>query len=238
MSDEVIQPIEQPEPADALSSTDAKPEILQAPSVETLPEEAPATASETEALPVEIPPISEPVSLPEPVILPPPVATESIQSETISNPISIPKEEPVVVIPAQNPPVVEEIQPLFEPEGYSDVRPESSVPREPERPNPLVRGNNPPPFSPLDAIASAFKNNMARARELLVKARMAIQIKKKKKLEKVMNLFLTKKKIKNSDVRDLLHITDETATVYLNILKKEGKIQPNGKGGWIYYTKV
>lgn len=92
--------------------------------------------------------------------------------------------------------------------------------------------------SPLDAISLAFKNNMARARELLVKARMAIQIKKKKKLEKVMNLFLTKKKIKNSDVRDLLHITDETATVYLNILKKEGKIQPNGKGGWIYYTKV
>lgn len=166
----------------------------------------------SQVLPVETLPMDAPVNA-EPVLE---------GANNITPEVEIPKTEEVIIeapveVAEQKPePVVEEIQP----------------------PSPLVRGNDTPLSSPLDAISLAFKNNMARARELLVKARMSIQIKKKKKLEKVMNLFLTKKKIKNSDVRDALHVTDETATVYLNLLKKEGKIQPNGKGGWIYYTKV
>lgn len=96
-----------------------------------------------------------------------------------------------------------------------------------------------PSVSPLDSISLLFVANMKRARELLVKARAVIQTKKRKKLEKVMGLFTAKKKkIKNKDVRDLLHITDETATVYLKILEKEGKIKQEGKGGWTYYTKI
>ena len=152
------------------------------------------------------------------------------------------KEAPVETVEQKIEPVGEEIQP----------------------PNPLVRGNESPTpvvvstqspqtsqvssitpntsiittSSPLDVVALAFKANMARARELLIKARMAIQMKKQKKLEKIMNLFLIKKKIDNSDVRDLLHVADGTATDYLNILKKEGKIEQNGKGSAIYYTKI
>lgn len=101
-----------------------------------------------------------------------------------------------------------------------------------------VVSSPPTPLSTLDRISLAFKNNMMNARELLVKAHAVVSARRRKKIDSIMNLFLTKKKIKNSDVRDLFHITDETATVYLNILKKEDKIQQNGKGGGIYYTKV
>jgi hypothetical protein len=220
MSDEVTQPIESTE----------QPEILQAQPAETLPLYAPATAIETEAgekpEPVveesPLPPPTEPhpnTTSPNPSLSGGEITSPQpspYKGEEEEEPVSVVTPEPVEVVEQKPEPVVEEIQP----------------------PNPLVRGNNTPLSSPLDAISLAFKNNMARARELLVKARISIQIKKKKKLEKVMNLFLTKKKIKNSDVRDLLHIADETATVYLNILKKEGKIQPNGKGVGIYYTKM
>jgi Fic family protein len=62
------------------------------------------------------------------------------------------------------------------------------------------------------------------ARELLVKARNMIQFRKRKKLDKVMNLFLEQTKITNDEVEKFMHISDATATRYLSQLEKEGKI--------------
>ncbi len=46
-----------------------------------------------------------------------------------------------------------------------------------------------------------------------------------------MSLFLQKSKITNDEVEKFLHVSDATATRYLSILEKEGKIKQNGKTG-------
>lgn len=76
-------------------------------------------------------------------------------------------------------------------------------------------------------------------RELLVKARNMIQLRKRKKLDKIMSLFLQKSKIINDEVEKLLHVSDATATRYLSQLEKEGKIQQSGKvGKGVSYSKI
>ena len=69
------------------------------------------------------------------------------------------------------------------------------------------------------------------ARELLIKARNAIQFRKRKKLDRIMSLFLKQSKITNDEVEKFLHASDATATRYLSELEKEGKIKQSGKTG-------
>lgn len=77
------------------------------------------------------------------------------------------------------------------------------------------------------------------ARELLTKARNMIQFRKRKKLDRVMTLFLKKSKITNDEVREFLHISDATAERYLNALEKENKIKQVGKTGkGVSYSKI
>lgn len=76
-------------------------------------------------------------------------------------------------------------------------------------------------------------------RELLTKARNAIQTRKRKKLEKIMTLFAKQTNITNDEVEKLLHVSDATATRYLTILKKENKIKQSGKTGkGVSYSKI
>jgi hypothetical protein len=73
---------------------------------------------------------------------------------------------------------------------------------------------------------------------VLTKARLIIQLRKQKKLIKIMGLFLNKKSITNDDVEKLLHVSDATATRYLSQLEKDGKITQTGKTGHaVTYTK-
>jgi len=77
------------------------------------------------------------------------------------------------------------------------------------------------------------------ARELLITARNAIQFRKRKKLDRVMSLFLQKSKITNDEVEKFLHVSDATATRYLSILEKEGKIKQSGKTGHsVFYSRI
>ncbi|MFA6274219.1 MAG: hypothetical protein WC662_03590 [Candidatus Paceibacterota bacterium] len=77
------------------------------------------------------------------------------------------------------------------------------------------------------------------ARELLITARNAIQFRKRKKLDRVMSLFLQHSKITNDKVEKFLHVSDATATRYLSILEKEGKIKQVGKTGkGVSYSKL
>ena len=165
--------------------------------------------------------VEEPVEIKEvvPVIEPAPIETKPTSSGSSIS--SSPK--------------VEEAKQEEKPKISPEPKVESKV--EPAAPNP----SSLPPVvhsSPLEALGAVFVANMKRARELLVKARSAIQIRKNKKIEKVMTLFLKKEKVKNKDVREFMHITDETATVYLQALVKEGKIKREGKGGSVYYRKI
>jgi Fic family protein len=66
-----------------------------------------------------------------------------------------------------------------------------------------------------------------------------IQLRKQKKLLKLMPLFVKKNSITNDDVEKLLHVSDATATRYLSELEKQGKITQTGKTGHaVTYTKV
>jgi len=75
--------------------------------------------------------------------------------------------------------------------------------------------------------------------ELLNKAKLAIQFRKRKKLDRVMTLFLKQSKITNDEVEKFLHVSDATATRYLSQLEKEGKIKQSGKTGKsVFYIKI
>jgi hypothetical protein len=66
-----------------------------------------------------------------------------------------------------------------------------------------------------------------------------VQIGKRKKLEKIMTLFLKNSKITNDEVEKFLHVSDATATRYLSILEKENKIKQVGKTGHaVSYSRI
>ena len=73
---------------------------------------------------------------------------------------------------------------------------------------------------------------------ILTKARAVIQLRKQKKLIKIMSLFAKQTSITNDAVEKLLHVSDATATRYLSELEKQGKITQSGKTGHaVTYTK-
>jgi len=132
-------------------------------------------------------------------------------------------------------PVNNDNSPLNEPEP---IRPESvEAPEMPENQSsnePKQETAQTPVNEPLEN-----KSKPSIARQLLISARNAIQFRKRKKLEKVMSLFLKQSKITNDEVEKFLHVSDATATRYLSILEKEGKIKQNGKTGhMVSYSRI
>ncbi|MBP9711332.1 MAG: winged helix-turn-helix transcriptional regulator [Candidatus Pacebacteria bacterium] len=72
-------------------------------------------------------------------------------------------------------------------------------------------------------------------RSLLTKALDALQVGKRKKLEKVVALAQKKGRISNDDVQKALRVSDATATRYLSQLVKEGRLKSSGvRAGMIY----
>ncbi|HEY4489948.1 MAG TPA: winged helix-turn-helix transcriptional regulator [Candidatus Paceibacterota bacterium] len=76
-------------------------------------------------------------------------------------------------------------------------------------------------------------------RELLTKAGNVIRARKRKKIEKIMELFAKRTRITNDEVEKLLHVSDATATRYLSMLESEGRIRQVGiKGKAVFYEKI
>ena len=95
--------------------------------------------------------------------------------------------------------------------------------------------DNSPTQTPAPSPASAGRSG----RDLLVKARATIQDRKRKKLEKILELLDAKKKITNDEVEKLLHVSDATATRYLSELEKQGKVKQVGKTGKaVVYARI
>ncbi len=76
-----------------------------------------------------------------------------------------------------------------------------------------------------------YKTDPNLIQKLLIKARAKIQERKRKKLDKIMSLFESNSEISNSDIQNLLRTTKRSATRYLNILEKEGRITQVGTTG-------
>ena len=159
----------------------------------------------------------------------PKITPENLEITTTKSTTSVPAENPTAQIPVSEPlsPEPEPIKP--EPEKIPEVKPIETKPEPIAKPKPEV-------IIPAVTILSQTKNI---ARELLVKARNAIQTRKRKKLNQIMTLFAKRTKITNDEVEKLLHVSDATATRYLNILQKEGKIKQTGKTGKsVFYSKI
>ena len=84
-----------------------------------------------------------------------------------------------------------------------------------------------------------YKTDPNIIQKLLNKARVKIQERKRKKLDKIMTLFETKSQITNKDIQKLLRTSRVSAFRYLNILEKENRIKQVGNTGKsVFYTKI
>ena len=114
-----------------------------------------------------------------------------------------------------------------------ELPPSASLPEEIPPASPEPKSQTSSEATP--PVASSL-NHM---RELQAKEQLAIKNKKRKKLDLLMTLFAKKSKngstsspqVTNDEVEKFLHVSDATATRYLSILEKEGKIKQNGKTG-------
>jgi predicted HTH transcriptional regulator len=164
------------------------------------------------------------------------VPLEALESST--NVVDAPsnKDDNGASIPAESQTILDETKP-------EELPPSASLPEE-----------TPPTSQTQTQTAQMVGNEPIRTqsfiRQLLEKAKLAIQSRKRKKLDKIMNLFarnpsstakLTtgQASITNDDVQKLLYVSDATATRYLSILEKEGKIKQDRKTGkGVLYTKL
>lgn len=188
-------------------------------------------------------PISTP---PETVIVPAPV-----EAPVTPIPEPIPEEptaqlggnEPFTPVPAETKtaptdPVIETVPEPTIIETPAPVQPTTEV-------TPVVHVEAPMPaqviatvVAPVVApiITQTFTKSI---RELFTKAQLAIQNRKRKKIDRVMDLFAKRTNITNNEVEKLLHVSDATATRYLSTLEKEGKIKQSGKTGkGVSYSKI
>ena len=179
----------------------------------------------------------------------PPSAPEAPASEVVTAPVKddnfIP-EQPESQ-PAETPQTAQtgEIPPVPEPNQEQTPTPETL-------PTPLKPGTaQTPPSEPLSKPTEPIfsepeptpaepvspKPNLAR--QLIARAREAIQNRKRKKIDHILDLFAKRTNITNNQVADFLHVSDATATRYLQVLENENRIKQVGKTGkGVKYEKI
>lgn len=211
------------EPLESSTTADT-PSLANNDNQEILSENNPIIPTEPEKTLENQAPVSEPNEIkPEIEKIPEnPINTITEVKAPISTPESptaqIPVNESLASDPEiKNDPKVEEAKP----EPVSESKPElKSIPE-------------------VIPVVAVIPKSKSLARELLIKARNMIQFRKRKKLDKIMTLFLKQSKITNDEVEKLMHVSDATATRYLSQLAKEGKIKQVGKTGHsVFYSKI
>ena len=141
-------------------------------------------------------------------------------SEPVSEPVEAPEPE-TAQIPVNEP------LPAASAESSAETK---------EEPKPETKTPEPEPEKEKPRVSYLKSQKWS---ELLVMARNAMQFRKRKKLDRVMSLFLKQSKITNDEVEKFLHVSDATATRYLSILEKEGKIKQMVKTGhMVSYSKI
>lgn len=139
--------------------------------------------------------------------------------------------------PETSPPVEQKEQVVFTPPQEtpsSAPAPTQEIATEPvpvdpsAAPTPLDAATTPQPTQPVPPTPTVVSL-------LLQKARQAIHLRRQKKLEKIMKIARTKGKITNDDVEKLLHVSDATATRFLQKLINEGKLRRVGKTSQTHY---
>lgn len=203
------------------------------------PESVIAEAPKTQTAQI---PVNEPLAVPTEIETEP--ITETIQEETK---IVEPEIKPEPIQESIPEIVTEEVKPEISEPVYEPVETESKPaeqipevkvePKEEEVKPKQKQESNPEPKQP--KVIPVIIPSKSLARELLVKARNMIQFRKRKKFDKIMTLFAKQTKLTNDEVEKFMHVSDATATRYLNTLEKENKIKQNGKTGKsVFYSKI
>ena len=199
---------------------------------------APATADTT---PVEMPlgapeaPKVEPVSESPNIPVDTGVTVEAELEKTPEN-IVISEPQPETA-PASAPPTPEATEGQSEAMAGTQTAPEQTISPPAESSVETAQTTPNEPLKPEPDIPTVPTTSLAL--KLLVKAREAIQFRRRKKLDRLMTLFLKKPQITNDDVEKLLHVSDATATRYLSILEREGEIKQSGKTGkGVSYSRI
>lgn len=161
--------------------------------------------------PTEPAPISTPISTTPEM---PPRALESSPNDFSVKSTEIAPSDSTLTEPTDEPKTEAESAPISEPAEAPEPKTAQTPPNEPNE-------------------------KRSFARELLISARNAIQFRKRKKLDRVMSLFLQHSQITNDEVEKFLHVSDATATRYLSQLEKEGRIKQSGKTGKaVSYSRI
>ena len=208
-------------------------------STDSAPADMPSSAPEAPASEVIPPPVKDDNSIPaQPESQP----TEPAQAEPTAQtgetpPAQEQKPEPISPTPdtpknLETPPETGTAQiPPNEPLGSVD---EPKV----SEPEPIFSAPARTP-APISAEPISQPQPKSLARQLIAKAREAIQNRKRKKIDHVMDLFAKRTNITNNQVADFLHVSDATATRYLQILENENRIKQVGKTGkGVRYEKI
>ena len=197
------------------------------------------TAQSTDSVPADVP--LEAPNAPTSEVTPP-LANDDNSAQNVSE--SQPAEPVQTAQTDEIPPGQEQkpepIQAPETPETPSETATAQIPPTEP-----LVSVNEPkvpesePIFSPAPAPAEPVSPKSNLARQLIAKAREVIQTRKRKKIDHILDLFAKRTSITNNQVADFLHVSDATATRYLQVLENENKIRQVGKTGkGVKYEKI
>ena len=159
----------------------------------------------------------------------PPEAPEAPRNEDISKSSDIPENTAVNKEEAEKPSTTAE-----SPIPMASALAETSADKQTPPTEPAITKEEPKAIETV--IASTTTDKL---RALFAKAREVIQFRKRKKLDRILTLFLKKSQITNDDVEKLLRVSDATAGRYLSILEKEGKIKRHGKTGQgVMYSRL
>lgn len=147
----------------------------------------------------------------------------------------------------ENPPPTEEQPKVPEPQPENPSQqpqsPESSKPEEVKPPEEKPSEESPQPLKPPgqevkaidveEKIQERLKTEQDERRKLANEARAK---KKEDNLSRILEFSKEKKIFSNDDIRDLLHVSQSTATNYLSELTRRGSIKREGKRGGAKYS--
>ncbi len=213
------------------------------------------TPEPTQPEPIPTPPVENPISESNPALVSPDKPT----TETPIPPIeSVPASEPSG--PTEASPGPEEAIPVNNDISANEPLESAPIPENapaPENPNITVEkhGNDvtitevmkPEPEPKPETAQMAGNEPLDLTEEIKTKQRQenlklaneTRQEKKREKVDKILEMFSRQKEITNDEVEKLLHVSDATATRYLETLEKEGKIKQVGKTGkGVTYEKM
>lgn len=118
-----------------------------------------------------------------------------------------------------------------------EIQPESSLSQPEPEPEQLESSSGPESVVSQQQTAPSVvvPPSKLTPKELWVRFREKVIERKSKKLEKIVALALKDKQITNDDVEKLLHVSDATATRYLQELVRQGRLKRSGTTSGITY---